>query len=120
MGICPHCANLSFRVEQIQKEIEKLIIMGNSQSDLVQAAFAKVEANFVLLQTAFTNVTTGIAALDAKIIALAQQLAAGGTLSQTDQDALTQLVTDSAALVTQAQGISTTDPSTPIPAPPSA
>jgi chromosome segregation ATPase len=101
-------------VNQSTKEI--LQQMATNQ-DAVQAAFTASEANFGTIKTALTSIASGVAALDAQIQMLAQQVALGSsTLSAADQSSLNQLVSDSAILASQAQGISTAPPSTSAPA----
>ena len=96
----------------IQKAKED--IMANIDQE-IQAATTAAEANFAATKAALSNIQTGVTALDGKITALAAQVAAdaanGGTLSQASTDALAGIVSDSAALASQAQGVNTTDPS---------
>jgi len=101
-------AGADARIESSLKEIKELMATGNSA---IQQFAAKVEANFTTLKGDLGNLKTGIAALDAKIIAL--QNSAGGALSADDQAALQGLVDDSSALVKQADAIDVTPPAPP-------
>ena len=88
----------------------------STQADPIQTFAAQEAANLAATATALTGITTGIAALDADIQQLQAQIAASSsTLTPADQAALDTIVASSGALVTQAQGIST---SIPAPAPP--
>jgi len=71
---------------------------------------ATEDADLTGIQTALAAVVTGISALDAEITAFNNS---PGTLSAADQAALTTLKAHSAALVTQAQAISTVAPVAP-------
>lgn len=85
----------------------------------IQQFAAQVEANFAILKADLRNVQIGVSSLNQQIAALQQQISNGSsTLSAEDSAAIQQLVTDSAALDTQAGAI-TVPPVTP-PAPPSA
>lgn len=80
----------------------------NEQSDAIQQFAAKVEANFTTLKTDLGTLKDGVAALNAKLVALQ----AGG-ISAIDTAALQALVDDSAALVKQAEAIQVTPPAPP-------
>lgn len=71
---------------------------------------ASEQANLTAIQTELTNISTAITALDAQIVALQNS---PGTLSTSDQAALDNIQTASAALVTQAQAINLTPPPAP-------
>lgn len=68
---------------------------------------ADEQVNLTAIQTALTNVVTGIAALDALITTFQNS---PGTLAPDDQAALTAIQTASAALVAQSQAISVAPP----------
>lgn len=92
-----------------QKEIAKsMATQINEQSDAIQQFAAKVEANFTTLKTDLGTLKDGVAALNAKLVALQ----AGG-ISAIDTAALQALVDDSAALVKQAEAIQVTPPAPP-------
>ena len=96
--------------------VPKTKIQGANKMSPVQTFAAQEAANLAATATALTGITTGIAALDADIQQLQAQIAASSsTLTPADQAALDTIVASSGALVTQAQGIST---SIPAPAPP--
>lgn len=83
----------------------------STQNDAIQAAAASAEANFAKLGATLTAIQAGVTALDKQITDLEAKLtSAGNTLSADDVAALQKLVTDSGALVSQAQGISTAPP----------
>ena len=71
-----------------------------------------VQANFTTLGSQLGAILTGIAALDTLITNLQNS---PGSLSASDQAALNAIQTASAALVAQAQGISTAPPTAPTP-----
>lgn len=85
----------------------------STQNSAIQSVVQQVEANFTAVKQNLTTIATGVQALDAKIVALQQQLSTSGTLSADDQAALNQVVTDSATLVQQSQSIDTSVPATP-------
>lgn len=71
------------------------------------------QATLATLKTAMDGVAAGVTALDAKIVDLAAQL---GTLTPEEQAALDAVTAASTALVTEASGINTADPTAPVPA----
>jgi hypothetical protein len=71
---------------------------------------ATEQADLAAVATTLNGIATGVAALDAQIVAFQ---ASPGTISATDQAALDSIVTASAALNTQAQAIVVTPPAAP-------
>ena len=84
--------------------------------DAIQTFAAAEAAVLTSLTTALNNIATGIAALDALITQLQNS---PGTISASDQALLDSISAQSAALVTQANAISTAAPGTPVPVTPS-
>ena len=80
----------------------------------VTDATAAEQGDLDAISAVLDSITTGIAALDAQIIAFDNS---PGTLSPADQAALTAIKTSSAALLVKAQAISTAPPVNPNPAP---
>jgi hypothetical protein len=85
----------------------------NLMSQITDWAAAE-QADLTAISNTLTSLVAGIAALDAQIVA---QIVAfqnsPGTLSASDQAALTAIQTASAALVTQSAAISVTPPAPP-------
>ncbi len=76
---------------------------------------AKEQVSLTSIGGTLTAISTGVAALDAMIIAFQNS---PGTLSAADQAALDSIVAASAALNTQAQAINVTAPAPPTQPPP--
>lgn len=89
----------------------------SSAPDAIQAFATAEGALLTTVSGALTNLATGILALDATITQLENS---PGTISQGDQALLTQALTQSQALVTQVQAISTTAPGATVPVTPPA
>jgi len=86
--------------------------------DAIQQFATQEGTNLTAIGTALTGVVSGIAALDADITALQQQIASGSSiLNAQDQAALNALTVQSGQLLTSAQGISTAIPAAAAPAP---
>jgi hypothetical protein len=85
--------------------------------DVIQAWAASEQAVLASVATALSNLSTGIAALDALITNLQNS---PGPLGPGDQPALDAIVAASNALLAQAQAISTTPPGTAVPVVPPA
>ncbi len=73
---------------------------------------AKEQADLTAISTTLDGIVTGIAALDAMIVAFQNS---PGTLSAADQAALDSIVTASDALKTKSAAISTAPPVPPVP-----
>lgn len=108
------------RLERIENSQREILKMAEDINQEVQDAVTQAESNFADTKTALTGIANGVLGLDTRITtlvtALQTQEGSGqpAGLSQASKDALAALVTDSTALKTQAQGISTADPSVPV------
>ncbi len=112
-------SRIEIRLAQIQTTLKEIQNSMSTQNSAIQAFAAQVKANLSGVKDDLTSLKTGVGNLDAKIVDLQKQLAAGSsTIAPADAAALQDLVDSSAALKSQADGISTDIPVPEVPATP--
>lgn len=103
-----------FFSKDVSKELAALAKGQNAIMSVITDWAAKEQTDLTAIKTTLEGVVTGIQALDAKIVNLQNS---PGTLSPADQAALDSIESASAALVAQAEAISTAPPDPPVSAP---